>query len=233
MTMTASEPVRLPAWMPIDVAWIVTRLAAQPLPSDQADTLIRLATDPRMRNVWKELTRRDRSSGGYVHPARPPAHSPVRGPDQAQATALAETLHFAFAAVRDQVRVTKAEEIGMKRSELLREAAGLRALARELRSSVYFYDAQQRADADGLCRVAQWREEQAAAARPPHDPMVVQNHRGDPVVRGVQVMIAAFLLDRFGDRLDGTAATLAAVGLGLNRLSERVSRSAFSGRKPT
>jgi len=47
--------------------------------------------------------------------------------------------------------------------------------------------------------------------------------------RGVQITIAGFLKDRFGDYLYGTAATLTAVALGLSQTpSSRGSRSAFS-----
>ena len=62
------------------------------------------------------------------------------------------------------------------------------------------------------------------------DPLTIQNDRGDPVVRGVPIVIAAWLSETFGTRLDGTAATLGAVALD-QKTSERATRSAFSGPK--
>ena len=62
--------------------------------------------------------------------------------------------------------------------------------------------------------------------------MLVKKVRGDPVARGVQILTATKLEKLFGKRLDGTAATLASVALGV-KASARASRSALSKTKPS
>ena len=54
------------------------------------------------------------------------------------------------------------------------------------------------------------------------DPLIVDRNRGDPIVRGVQIIIGVKLEEQFADRLDGTGATLASVALG-TETSPRVS----------
>ena len=46
-------------------------------------------------------------------------------------------------------------------------------------------------DSKALIRAADWLEHIAGAMRPLTDLLVVQHHRGDPVVRGVQIEIGA------------------------------------------
>ncbi len=142
---------------------------------------------------------------------------------------MAETLHFALLAASDGVPVTKPEEIAAKKAELLREAETLRQDAAAAAAGAF--GPVGAADAGALDRAAARKEAQAASGRPPTDPLMVKNDRGDPVTRGVQIIIAAFLEDRFGDRLYGTAAALTGVALGLPTPSARVSQSAFSGPK--
>lgn len=219
--MTA-EWVKLPDWTPAPVAAIVLRIVRDGLPDREADILTRLAIDPRMKLVWQELKRRTRPDQRYVHPATPPPHAPERDEHGRQGAALAETLHFAFCAARDQMRVSKVEESERRRQEVLAEAVTFRRAAVLLPPP----------DAETFVRVADQWEGLATEVRAADDPMTVANDRGDRLARGVQIIIAGFLLERFGDRLGRTAATLAAVALGLksNKVSERVSRSAFSGR---
>jgi hypothetical protein len=65
-----------PSWVPKFVGWWaqVLRAAAQEDfedPEDVVSAIDRLTTDPRMRAVWDELTRRRRDkSRGFVHPAK-------------------------------------------------------------------------------------------------------------------------------------------------------------------
>ena len=83
----------------------------------------------------------------------------------------------------------------------------------------------------GLHHAANWLDHLAAISRPIDDPLVVKKHRGDPVVRAVQILIGSKLLEEFGQRLDGVAATLAGVALGADA-SPRASRSALTEPKP-
>jgi hypothetical protein len=216
--------IRLPAWTPPGVEREIKIIAATPLPDEAAAILIRLISDIRMVGVWEELDRRRRGTGEYLHPARPPAHAPPRSPFQVQQSAMAETLHFAFCSARDGRLATTLGENARKQVELLEQAAMLRALAANggLADIV---------EAGALMRAADRLEAEAAAARGADDPLTVVRHTADPLARGVQIDVASFLLDRFGDRLDATAGTLTAVTLGLKKRSLSVSRSAL--RRPS
>jgi hypothetical protein len=223
------EQLSLPGWLPPAVVKQVRRIEARRLPAEQRAILQRLATDARMRGVWTELSRRKRPGGGFINPAKLPVDRPASTQDEAQAEALGELFHFAFCAARDRVQVSKPKEVAEGRTKLLQYAGMLREIADDL-TSTNSTDPLAAADAEALRRVAGWQEAGAAALRPPSDPLTIQNDRGDRVVRGVQIVIAAQLRATFGKALDRTAATLAGVGLG-KRTSERITRSAFSRRK--
>jgi hypothetical protein len=228
---TMQDALRLPADILPWVTESVRRIELDFHPSpDQRAILDRLLSDTRMNSVWKELKR---------HPAKPrtawlasPALPDV-GTD-----AMAEALHFTFRTAWDQRTAAKLDEIEALRVSLLQDAKTLSRVADDVTASVraaprYIADTidltQFLADADALRRIATWRESLAATIRGADDPMTITNSRGDPTERGVQITIAAFLKERFGDYLHGTAATLTAVALGLSRIpSPRVSRSAFS-----
>ena len=195
--------------------------------------LNRLMTDPRMDRVWRELRQ---------HRARVADGQPTLPEADIQVDALARTLHCAFHAVVDERVATTVREPQAVKQQFLDEAAILRRIADDLVASVEHARpyvpasedlSQHLADAEALRRVAGWRDAQAAEIRSADDPLTITNARGDPLVRGVQITIAAFLKETFGSHLWRTAATLAAVALGLDKVpSPRVARSAFSGRKP-
>jgi hypothetical protein len=236
--------IPIPDWVPPNVAAKVQHIAKQRLPTEQWAILTRLITDPRMRNVWAELTRRRRPSRDFVHPVRQPNHVPL-SPDDAQEEALAELLHFALRTAADKRAAGKLSEVEQTQGALRQEAQTLRRLADELTASVAAAPenapniplinlSQYLADAAALRRVADWREALTAVGRGADDPLTITNYRGDPIKRGVQITIACFLLAQFGDRLDGTAATLAEVALDLNKKGSRgrrASRSALSKQK--
>jgi len=202
-------------------------------PPEQRAILDRLLTDARMNSVWKELKRRraQTRAAWLVSPALPDVLT----------DAMAETLYFTFRTAWDQRTATKLDEAEGLRLSLLQEAKTLSCVANDVTASVraaprYIADttdlSQFLADADALRRIATWRESLAVTIRGVGDPMTITNSRGDPTERGVQITIASFLKERFGDYLHGTAATLTAVALGLSRTpSPRVSRSAFSAPK--
>ncbi|MCX7314451.1 MAG: hypothetical protein NTV56_22760 [Alphaproteobacteria bacterium] len=223
------EPITLPDWLPPAVAKQARRIEAQSLSTDQRAILLRLATDPRMRGVWNELTRRDRRGGGYFHPAKRPIGMPALTREEAQAEALGELFHFAFCAARDRLEVSKPEDGAHLKAKLLENARVLQEIADDMAAINLAYPLAA-ADAAALRRVAGWHEDGAALLRTPSDPLTIHNDRGGRVVRGVQIIIAVWLRDAFGRPLHGTAATLAAVALD-QKTSERVTRSAFSGQK--
>lgn len=219
MTAAAGEAIRLPAWTPEAVVNAIKWIASRPLQPDHADVLTRLATDPRMRGVWRELARSNEDDSGFFHAARPPARARPRSVVDAQADALGETFHFVWCVASERKAVSKPGQVEAERERLLHRASVIREAAGH---------PAQAAEADALRRAADRYEAAAAKLRGADDPMMIKNNRGDPVVRGVQVLITAFLLERFGSRLDGTAAILAGVALGATT-TPRAGRSAFSG----
>jgi hypothetical protein len=222
----------LPDWVPPAVKDTATRFTAHYLNSEiELAILRRLATDPRMKQVWTELTRRDRKTGQFFHPVTRSGSLDNRTQEQTQSDEMGRLFHFAFCAARDRVTVTKPSDIEPLRDLCEQRARVLRETADDL-EAINSSDPRVSADAATLRRVAAWQDQAIEAMRPLTDPTTVKYHRGDPVARGVQIMIAAYLKDVFGQRLDGVAAILAAVALGQEKTSPRVSRSAFSGRKP-
>lgn len=75
--------------------------------------------------------------------------------------------------------------------------------------------------------IADWHDQFVENLIPDTDPLIIKNERGNPVIRGVQITIAAHLRDVWGAGMDRTVKTLAEVALNQST-SERVSRSAFS-----
>ncbi len=216
----SGEIVKIPNVLPGAVRAQLAYMLTSPITTDQLEVLKRLARDTRMINVWNELIRTDRKTGAFLYPAQHPAEESFANPAEAQAAALRETLHFAYKAAIDRVRVFKPAEIEQKRQELLNNAETFRARAEEL--------AQIGAEEVPYILAAATRYEAAAGeVRKDDDPLTISNDRGDRVERGVQIAIASFLLERFGNRLDGVASTLTSVALGTNKPSARVSRSAF------
>jgi hypothetical protein len=210
-----------------DRPWVteaIRRIEADGIRPEHIAVVDRLTTDPRMVSVWRELQR------------NPASLSP-----QARFNAMGRTLHATYRSVADKRVATKLAVALETQRRLLREAETLRHVADDIDASVHCaprYIAERQnlsqclADAEAMRRVAAWREALAAQIRGEDDPLTTMNFRGDPLEGGVQITIAGFLKDEFGDYLYGTAATLTAVALGLAKApSARISRSAFSRRK--
>lgn len=189
---TAREPLALPKWLPPSVEKEVRQIEGRNLPAEQCAIVRRLATDERMRRVWTELLRRSRSNSQFVNAAKRSREMPSLTQDEVQAKALREIFHFAFCASRDKLMVSKPEDVAREKDKLIEKALILRELAEMVEVSSFTIeraipDAVSRqlaiADAAALVRVANRLEHVAAAMRPPSDPLMVQHHRGDPVVR--------------------------------------------------
>ncbi len=236
--MTEAKDVDGGAWVrvvkgtPLEVARIAGSIGGSLQTAHEGQILQRLLTSAKMRDVWTELQRKERKSGRYLHPATGLDPNRYRDQDEMQQAALGETLCFAYCAARDRVSVSKMAEVEAKRTELKYIADALRVCAERIQHEKNLGIAVSTPPSAPMA-TAEYYVEQILNLRDAADPLVVKNHRGDPVTRGVQIVIAAFLKDRFGDRLDRTAATLAAVALGLrsHEVSERAARSAFSGRR--
>lgn len=225
--------VRVMKGTPPEAVRIASSIGASLQTPYEGGILRRLLTSPKMKDVWNELRRRDRQHGRFLHGAIGLDESRYGSKEEMQEAALGELLCFVYCAARDRVSVCKLEEAKAKKAEIEERANNLKKYATEINGS-YFGNVQKPASIKDLLESAEFYMTQAQEIRGLNDPLIVKNNRGDPVTRGVQIVVAAFLLERFGDRLDRTAATLTAVALGLkpNEVSERVSRSAFSGQKP-
>jgi hypothetical protein len=232
------EPMALPSWLPPSVEKQVRQIEDRNLPDEHRAILHRLATDDRMRFVWREFLRKQ-DSGQFKYPASQfqELHSQSLTGDEAQAKALAATLYFAFCAARDRMPVAKLDSLIEAKAKLVARAELLLDIADDLTASLAqplaSADAVTHglADAAALHRVAAWLLSNAKQhIRDSSDPLTIRNERGDRAVRGVPIAIAAWLNETFGSRLDGTAATMGSVALG-QQTSERATRSAFSGRK--
>jgi hypothetical protein len=71
MKADTPRPLRIPAWVPKPVAEKARELARRSPPVVSPALLRELATDKRMRWVWRELTKRKRHGDGYLHPVQP------------------------------------------------------------------------------------------------------------------------------------------------------------------
>ncbi|WP_287987153.1 hypothetical protein [Acidiphilium sp.] len=235
--MTETSDANGGAWVkvvkgtPLEVARIAASIGGSLQTVHEGQILQRLLTSAKMPDVWTELQRKDRKSGRYLHPAIGIEPNRYRDEHELQQAALGETLCFAYCAARDRVSVSKMCEVEAKRTELKTIADALRECAEQIQHEKNLGLTVSTPPSAPLT-TAEYYVEQILNLRGASDPLVVKNHRGDPVTRGVQIVIAAFLKDRFGDRLDRTAATLTAVALGLrsHEVSKRAARSAFSGR---
>jgi hypothetical protein len=230
--------IKLPDWTPESLKPILEELHQHPRTTGPRRVVFeRLVTDDRMRTVYDEFLRRDRQTSNFFHP---PTNTPDgRSAEEAQFGAIRELLGLVVSAAGDKIAVSKYEEIEAAKLRWVEDAKRLRLLAQDIElaaelGALGIDDPESRAQAseDVLLarRLAKWLEHLTSAMRRPDDPLVVERHRGDPIVRGVQIMISVKLEETFGKRFDGIAAILTSVALGAET-SPRVSRSALTGKK--
>jgi hypothetical protein len=209
------------------------------LAAEQSQILERMTSDKRLQTVWSELTRRKRPSRAFFHPAIP--RNGHATSDDAQSEALRELFHFVFCAARDKMSVSKPSEVKEGKELLLRNATIMRSVAQDLElaslaGQLGIVSDQARTLAAINCQslrmVANWLDHLASAHRAPDDALMVKRHRGDPVVRGVQILISEKLKKLFGADLDKIAATLASVAL-KKPTSVKITRSARKRPKPS
>jgi hypothetical protein len=228
----------LPDWTPEAVRPILAELDQHPRTAgSRREVMDRVLTDPRMQAVYVEFLRRDRETGAFYHPYR---NSPEGlSAEEAQLAAIQELLQLVISAASDKIAVSKIEQIEAAKLRWLDDAKRFRLLSNdiELASELGMLGIDSplsRAMAAEHVAVARrfagWLEHLASAMRRPDDPLVVDRLRGDPIVRGVQIMISLKLDELFGERFDGTAATLTSVALDAET-TPRVSRSALAGKK--
>jgi hypothetical protein len=229
--------LELPEWTPEPVKPILEGLHQHPRTfGPRRAVLERLLTDPRMRVVYDEFLRRDRKTGNFFNSAR--SSSEGRSAEEAQLAAIREILQLVLSAAGDKIAVSKIEEIEAAKLRWQDDAKRLRLLGHDIELAAELGmlgidDPESRSQASQdiqlVRRLATWLEHLTSTMRQPDDPLIVERHRGDPIVRGVQIMISVKLKETFGERFDGIAAILTSVALGAET-SPRVSRSALAGK---
>jgi hypothetical protein len=226
------------SWIPEPVRPLLEHLNANPACAGRRRPFFeRLLEDPRMQPVYHVFLRRNRETGTFLHSAR--NRSCDQSTEEEQVAALGEVLKVTINAASDCMSVSKIEQVEEAKQRWDDEAKRLRMLAKDMDLAAElgmlgFDDPLSRSmalhDAEALRRVANWLDALRSGTRRPDDPLIVDIHRGDPIVRGVQILIGVKLEEQFGERLDGTAATLTSVALGAET-SPRASRSALTERK--
>jgi hypothetical protein len=231
--------IKLPDWIPDLVRPILEKLSENPACLGGRRTVFeQLVSDGRMKPVYEQFVRRNRETGEFLYPASTRAKG--QSADDAQRTAIRELLQLTVSAAGDRISVSKLDDIEKAKERWEGHATQLRALAHDMELALKLgalglddprFPGLAWHDAQALLRVANWVEHLSSAMRRPGDPLIVDRNRGDPVVRGVQIMIGVKLEEQFDVRLDGTAATLTSVALGAET-SPRASRSALTTRNP-
>ncbi|MFT4115983.1 hypothetical protein [Bradyrhizobium sp.] len=223
----------LPAWIPDLLKPVLEEIKSAACVSRHRFIFDRLLNDSRMRPVYQEFVRRDRKTGRFLNAARA---RPDQSDDEAQIAAVREIIQLAISAASDRISVSKLSEIEAAKLNWRSHATLLRTIARDITLAIEFgslgFDDPvsrdiARPDVDALNRVANWFDQLATTARQHGDPLVVDRHRGNPTVRGVQTLIGLALEERFGEALNGTAATITSVALDA-RTTPRSSRSALT-----
>ena len=205
-------PSDFPDWVPpsvVETAMIIIGPAANP---EARKVIRRLATDPQMEHVWRELRKRQRDAGRlFVHvPERERGWMPKWiNPEAHQARAM--QLLFTVAAgsvfgVRPAISRTQLEEI---RRPLLELAARWREDLDRLRSVGGFGKNAERPIIDTITEL-QHRAELVAR---PYRQAVIERNSGDPGVRSFLAELAAATEKLFGRPLYRTVATIATVAL--------------------
>lgn len=164
----------------------------------QIELLCRLASDKRMKNVWRELFRQTRGGKQFLNPAKG-----IQDP-QNQNMAAREFFSRAFGHAAWPAPLLTYNDFKSKRKSHTTIAARLREDAHKL-SSLGFDEF-----ASDLEAIAVTCEERASAIWPVYLPPVARS-RGDQVLRGY-ILRMTFVCQRLFDKeLHGTVATTAGV----------------------
>ena len=203
----------IPTWVPPSVAVLAREPSLPPFPNDQSRTLLtRLLTDPRMRSVWKELTRKDRRTGRFLHPARlVDLLSGITEASERQDRAMQLLVPLALGPF-----MTGVQPAARLRRDVDKDRAEAREMARRLRE----WAAREGAVAGYRWRVRAKKLKKAAEA---FDEIVtevearciavVDRDRGRLEARGLAMLIAENCERLFGSVLPAVTATMTSVAL--------------------
>jgi hypothetical protein len=200
-------------WVPRSVADAAARLYAAARYRNRKAVIARLATDDRMRQVWKTLRENHR---GKVKPAQWPKTVPER---EIRAAVVFEAACQTYVQpyTKADIRLTKArfEDIAAHFENGLDDFVMARALVRHLVIEV--------ADEIGAIHsfIAKLRDAIEAVKRLP-----VVSHRGTARRRAYLIALARAMRDNFGTDMYGTVATIAGVALN-QKVTEKMVQGAL------
>jgi hypothetical protein len=206
---------QLPEWVPKPVADRARELAQRGPPSPG---LLRLATDERMKRVWRELCRRHRDGGDYLHPVRILPKELAQVEDR-QGAGMAILFSNALAVAFDERWATTSTS---KEAEAAREgykegAAWLRVPARALNERVTSLSSHPDNDTFRLWAIDAARKLEDAAtvldelAQTEAEAELPDRNRASPRERQVGVKLVEFCRTVFGTPLFGLVAIIVSV----------------------
>jgi len=177
--------------------------------------LRRLASDERMKNVWRELYRKTRGGKQFLNPARPVFGFPGLHNSQNQDMAAREFFSNAFGHAAWPAPLMTRDDYKSKRKPFITMAARLREDAQDLRSLGLSELA------PNLEAIAVACEERGPLLVPVHDPVVTRS-RGDQAVRGYILRMTIVCHMLFEKDLHGTVATTAGVAFSKEIAADQV-----------
>jgi len=221
---------KIPAWVPTTVAecaqflrpqkiLIKKRLLTVPRLTDPSRTILtRLLTDPRMRSVWAELTRKERRTGRFLHPSRLERYAEAsERQDRAMAALISSVLWPFGHGVRPTARLRR--DVDKDRAEAREMARKLRELAAREGAVERYYT---------LVRAKKLEDAAKALDDIASDALggsfaVVDRDRGSLEARGLAIWIAhSCEMLFFGSPLPSVIATMTSVALDCEVLAQQV-----------
>ena len=198
-------------WVPPPVADAATRLYAAPRYSNRKALIARLATDDRMRRVWKMLRENHR---GKVKPAQWPKTVPERETRAAVVFEAACQTHLqAYTKARIRLAQDRFADVAAQLENGLEDFVMARALFRPF----LFEGADEIRGVHSL--IAKLRDGDAVKKLP------VVSHRDIAGQRGYLIALARAVRDNFGTDMYGTVAMIASVALDKEVTARMVERA--------
>jgi hypothetical protein len=220
----APDGTSLLEWLSKPVEGAIQKITHPDIANEQRAILTRMTSDHRLDEVCTTLLSKDRAAGGYKFPTIPRPGAQPRSPKDSQHAALQEAFRLAFCFTRDQKAVSKPDEIAEHKASLEENSSRLRNIASDLyrareTDQLGLVDSTSKEIATehilALGEVADWLDQLAVSLRKAGDPLMIARDTGNPLLRGVTILIADEFLRLFGNRMERTAKTLASIATGI------------------